>query len=134
MSTFGKKSLVWWDYKNHERDNVRRFTFTPKDFQLKILEKWYPLGMIMQVPSFGKMHYYKVVGYHDSLQVYNLKLEMIENKNSLLPHFSNYPATRIGAHQKHALPSKTIHPLMIEPIESEIVQIKRDYKIKKLLD
>jgi hypothetical protein len=24
MSTFGKKSLVWWDYTNHQRDNVLR--------------------------------------------------------------------------------------------------------------
>jgi len=78
MSTFGKKSLVWWDYKNHARDNVRRFTFTPKDFQLKILQKWYPIGMTMYEHTYSKTNYYKIVDYVETQGCYNLKLERLE--------------------------------------------------------
>jgi len=115
MSTFGKKSLVWWDYKNHARDNVRRFTFTPKDFQLKILQKWYPIGMTMYEHTYSKTNYYKIVDYVETLGCYNLKLERLE--------FTKFDSQY-----------KNINPLMIEPIESDMVQIKRDYKIKRLLE
>lgn len=44
MSTFGRKALVWWDYEDNSKQNVMRFNHTDLDIQLKILEKWYPIG------------------------------------------------------------------------------------------
>ena len=41
MSTFGKKALVFWDYDSNE---TNRFSKTPIEIQLQILEKWYPIG------------------------------------------------------------------------------------------
>ena len=45
MSTFGKKYLRKWDYFNHTMVEKRRFNSTDKDFQLELLNKWYPIGM-----------------------------------------------------------------------------------------
>ena len=45
MSTFGNKALIWWDYYKRDRPELLRFNSTPKDLQLKILEKWYPINM-----------------------------------------------------------------------------------------
>lgn len=44
MSTFGKSSLIWWDYHTRDRAALLRFNSTPKPLQIKILEKWYPIG------------------------------------------------------------------------------------------
>ena len=44
MSTFGKKALMWWDYDDHTKDTAHRFNSTPKNIQIQILEKWYPIG------------------------------------------------------------------------------------------
>jgi len=112
MSTFGKKSLVWWDYKNHQRDNVLRFTSTPKPLQLKILEKWYPIGMIMSEPIYRSIVKYRIVGYEETISHYTLKLERLDE--------TKYITSK--------------HTLMIEPLDGEIIQLKREYKINKLLD
>lgn len=45
MSTFGKKALLNWDYDSID---YLRYNHTPKNIQLKILEKWYPLNSIFQ--------------------------------------------------------------------------------------
>lgn len=41
MSTFGKKALENWDYEYTDKS---RFTSSPKNTQLAILKKWYPIG------------------------------------------------------------------------------------------
>jgi hypothetical protein len=41
MSTYGKKALIDWDYLDVD---VSRFLRSPKNLQLDILEKWYPIG------------------------------------------------------------------------------------------
>ncbi len=41
MSTFGKKSLLKWDYDSVD---YLRWNKTHKDLQLEILKKWYPIG------------------------------------------------------------------------------------------
>jgi hypothetical protein len=41
MSTFGKKALEVWDYDYKDK---HRFVASPKNIQLAILEKWYPVG------------------------------------------------------------------------------------------
>lgn len=52
MSTYGKKSLVYWDYSNVD---IKRFLKSPKGLQLDILQKWYPIG--------EKCQYYKMFSY-----------------------------------------------------------------------
>ena len=47
MSTFGNKALIWWNYHTRDRAALLRFNTTPKDLQLKILEKWYPIDMMV---------------------------------------------------------------------------------------
>ena len=32
MSTFGKKSLIWWNYHDRDRATLLRFNSTPKEF------------------------------------------------------------------------------------------------------
>jgi hypothetical protein len=41
MSTFGKKALINWDYDSVD---YLRWNKTPKDLQIEILKKWYPIG------------------------------------------------------------------------------------------
>ena len=41
MSTYGKKALIDWDYSEVD---VNRFLKSPKNIQLKILQRWYPIG------------------------------------------------------------------------------------------
>ena len=44
MSTFGKKSLNWWDYDDNSQS--LRFNHTDLEIQLEILKKWYPVGSL----------------------------------------------------------------------------------------
>lgn len=105
MSTFGKKALVWWDYHNYERENIRRYMFTPHSLQLKILQKWYPIGMIVQIST----EKYEIINHILTLRGYDLELK---NPNQKL--FRN--------------------PLTITPLKSEITQLKRQYKLEKLFE
>lgn len=108
MSTFGKKALTWWDYHNKERETIRRFVSSTHEFQLKIIEKWYPIGMIVETHS----KKYKVVNYVLSNQGYLLELININDN-----------------HQKICR-----NPLLTNPLDSEILQLKRDINIKKLFE
>jgi hypothetical protein len=81
MSTFGKKSLVWWDYHKRDRETIRRFNSTPKDIQLQILEKWYPIGMLCGLHD-GRFNY-KLVEYVEFQNHYGVKVELIA-ENSIL--------------------------------------------------
>ena len=114
MSTFGKKSLVWWDYQNsHSRDNVIRYNHTPIKHQLEILNKWYPIGMQVKVDKY----LYKIVDYVQTnmASVWYLKLEVIDP-----PH-------------RFVSDELTKHPLQIKPLDSEITQLRRDIKLNRLL-
>jgi hypothetical protein len=42
MSTFGKKAFNYWNYNSLD---TKRWNGTPKDFQMALLQKWYPIGM-----------------------------------------------------------------------------------------
>ena len=71
MSTFGNKSLIWWNYHTRDRDALLRFNSTSKDLQLKILEKWYPIDMMV---GLGDDRYkYKIVKYVEHLTFYSIK-------------------------------------------------------------
>lgn len=62
MSTFGKKSLGWWNYEDHSKLNVVRYNHTPIELQLSILEKWYPIGLLFR-KSYTSARIYKIIGY-----------------------------------------------------------------------
>lgn len=106
MSTFGKKSLAWWNYHDQSRDNVRRFNFTDKDMQLQILNKWYPIGFKLYEHSFGKT--WEVVGYQQNMVGWLLDLKSGDYKT-----------------QKH--------PLTLKPVKESEMEIKRQIKLEKIL-
>lgn len=115
MSTFGKKSLVWWDYDNHSKENATRFNHTPEEIQLNILEKWYPIGMrFKKDESFRSDTIYKIKGY---IKMYNGWTVDFE---SVVP--SKYFYTS----------SKNINPVFIIPERDCIIPLKREYKLERL--
>lgn len=109
MSTFGKKALIWWDYHNYERENIRRYMSTPHSLQLKILEKWYPIGMIVQVST----EKYEIINHVLTLRGYEIELKNL-NEDIRLKLIRN--------------------PLTVTPLKSEIIQLKRHYKLEKLFE
>jgi hypothetical protein len=90
MSTFGKKALEAWDYDSKDK---HRFVASPKNIQLAILEKWYPIGENGYIiSSMTEIHitsyaeytgYYAVFiednnGYSMSTNPLNIKLPIFE--------------------------------------------------------
>lgn len=118
MSTFGKKAISWWDYENHSKDNVTRWLHTPKDVQLKILEKWFPIGIKVNkwIEIWGRYEKseYKIIGYSEQVWGYSLR---VENNNQLV---STDP--------------KSIIPTLVKPTDEFLYKIKREIKIKKIID
>jgi len=113
MSTFGKKSLIWWDYYNNDRANLLRFNSTSKDLQLQILEKWYPIGMMV---GLGDDKYnYKIVEYIEHLTYYSVRVELISS-GSLM---NGMKSTR--------------NPLALYPDPTYEKQIKRQTKLNRLI-
>jgi hypothetical protein len=113
VSTFGKKSLVWWDYNDRERESLRRFNLTPKPLQLQILEKWYPVGMLCGLQS-GKSNY-KNLEYVEHTTWYSVRVELI-SEGSLLNGMRNLK-----------------NPLSLYPESTYEKQIKRSQKIDRLV-
>lgn len=113
MSTFGKKSLIWWDYHTRDRSTLLRFNNTPKPLQLKILEKWYPVGMIVGLGD-GKYNYI-IVEHVQHLTFWHPKVELIAD-GSLMNRMSS-----------------TRNPLGLYPDPAWERQIKRQHKIDRLL-
>ena len=107
MSTFGKYSLIWWDYTNsHQRDNIIRYNHTTHLLQLKILQKWYPKNMIVTVDS--KPH--KIIGYkqlNNTNVTYYLELES--------PNITNEIIIK--------------HPLLTKPLQSEIIHSTKQTRL-----
>jgi hypothetical protein len=59
MSTYGKKALAYWDYESKsDPEQMLTYNRTAKDMQLKILEKWYPIGMGVEKTSRGSEGHY----------------------------------------------------------------------------
>jgi hypothetical protein len=67
MSTYGKKSLLWWSYEKALED-PDRFVNTQRDLQKQIIDKWYPIGMLCKRKSiFGSTFgLYEVISYRES--------------------------------------------------------------------
>jgi hypothetical protein len=123
MSTFGKKSLIWWNYKNaHVRDNVIRYNHTPLELQLQILNKWYPIGMLVEYNLYSSSKIYRItdhVKFNNLIDVYYLQIEIVDKEQLTKNGFMKEKEVK--------------HPLQIKPLDSEITQLKRDIKINKLL-
>lgn len=113
MSTFGKKSLVWWDYDNHSKENATRFNHTPEEMQLKILEKWYPIGMRFKKDTHSSI--YKIEGYVKLYYGWTVAFEPVVTTKYLYTS------------------SKNINPVFIIPEQECIIPLKRESKLEKIL-
>lgn len=113
MSTFGNKALIWWNYHKRDRQELIRFNSTPKDFQLQILQKWYPIGMMVGLGD--DKYQYEVVDYVEHLTYWSIKV-IWRVEGSLM---NNMTSTR--------------NPLSLFPSPDWERQIKRQYKISRIL-
>jgi hypothetical protein len=113
MSTFGNKALIWWDYHTRDRAALLRFNSTPKEIQLQILEKWYPIGMKV---GLGPGSYnYEIIEYTQHLKYWNVRV-MIKSEGSLM---NGMQSNR--------------NPLGLWPSPEWEKQLKRQYKLDRLL-
>lgn len=116
MSTFGKKAINWWTYDNHEKTDVTRWLHTPRDVQLKILKKWFPIGMkVIKYSRYWNRYektMYEVIGYSERRGYLALK---VDSDNKLA-----------------STDSPDIIPVMAKPIDEDYYKIKREIKLNKI--
>ena len=122
MSTFGKKALVWWDYEDHSKINAVRYLHTPLDLQLKILEKWYPIGLrFRRDKGWGPLNkdstIYEIIGYQQFQTFWGINSRLIEGRDYSL-------RTSQGSF---------INPVTILVEEDSVRTIKREYKLERIL-
>jgi hypothetical protein len=114
MSTFGKKALVFWNYESNE---TNRFSKTPVEIQLQILEKWYPIGWRCK---FFAPTYLSNVEY--------------EIKDYIL-HTGNFYTILLEPKIKDGYTPMTVkngyNPLKLDLINRKILQ--REYKLERIL-
>ena len=113
MSTFGNKSLIWWDYHTRDRVTLLRFNTTPKPLQLQILEKWYPIGMIVGLGD-GKYNY-EIIEYVQHLTYWSVRV-VLKAEGSLMDKMQS-----------------DRNPLGLYPSPEWEKQLKRQYKLDRLL-
>lgn len=120
MSTFGKKALVWWDYESEE---YIRFRHTPEEVQLKILEKWYPIGskcaenrkVYLNSVKLDLSYNFKIVGYTKYKgQGYLVRYEFIEPDDVLTGRTFDR------------------NPLSLRLYPNDLKTIKRETKLERL--
>lgn len=121
MSTFGKKALVWWDYDDHSKGNAIRYLHTPLDLQLKILEKWYPFGLLFKKDKgWGPLHQdntiYEIIGYQQFQTFWGINAKIIEGGRSIYFKSDDF-----------------INPVNILVQEDSVRTIKREYKLERIL-
>jgi hypothetical protein len=117
MSQFGKKALNWWDWEIYlKNDNsFKKWNQTPKETQLELLKKWYPIGMIgrqilvgSNKPSELKI---EITGYIEYIWGYQLDVDYVD---------SSY--------------RKECHPIKFIPEEEDRLRILRELRLNKLLN
>lgn len=116
MSTFGKRALKKWDY-NGDKFQANRFNKSPKEIQLAILEKWYPIGMTCERKDyFGKWQPgYTITGYSEHLTYYSVETR----RNWLIGNMKS-------------VTNDTFPPLALKPDENWLKIERRDEKLNKL--
>jgi len=114
MSTFGKKALVYWNYDSNE---TNRFSKTPVEIQLKILEKWYPIGYLCKFfpPAYPSDRVYQIKDY--LLHVGGFYTVLIEQK--------------ITEGYSSMIVKNEYNPLRLDVIDKQI--LLRDYKLERIL-
>ena len=113
MSKFGKKSLIWWDYHTRDRAALLRFNATPKELQLQILEKWYPIGM--KVGLGDDRYNYEMIEYVQHLTYWSVRV-VLKADGSLMDKMRS-----------------DRNPLGLYPSLECEKQLKRQYKLDRLL-
>ena len=118
MSTFGKKALSNWDY-THTKENTMRFNKTPLELQLKILEKWYPIGTVCYKWNWITKKYEGD--------------KIIQEYVLMIGDYYNIETAKdvILVDQKYKM-KETYHPLQLHPKPNELQRILRDEKLKRL--
>ena len=111
MSTFGKKALVFWEYDSNE---TNRFSKTPIKIQLKILEKWYPIGWRCKffAPTYLSHIEYEIKDY--ILHVGGFYTVLIE------PKITSPMVVKSG-----------YNPLKLDLLNKQI--LRREYKLERIL-
>ena len=108
MSTYGKKSMAYWEYEEKKaQEELYRFNSTTHNIQEEILKRWYPIGFTCQQYSkVSKKYYgsYKVIRY--TKMAYGWRVEVIDEKGYI----------------------DTIHPGALRPDKEWL----REEKLKKL--
>jgi hypothetical protein len=100
-----------------------RFNNSPKDIQLGILEKWYPIGMKVNrwttystTPSMGT-NIYTITGYKDTLAGYRVVIDSSGIVNGEMIIFMESPN----------------HPMLLSPVDEWFKMIRREGKLNRLL-
>ena len=116
MSTFGKRALKKWDYHG-DKFQANRFNKSPKEVQLAILEKWYPVGMtcLRKDHTGFWQEGYTITGYSEHLTYYSIET----TRNWLI---GNMKSVQHG----------TFQPLVLKPDENWQKTQKRDQKLEIL--
>lgn len=151
MSTFGKKALNRWDYyPPNSKDEFLRYNNSPKDIQLQILQRWYPIGVKcnklnrnyanntysksgIDIPQLviishveHETFWHAGIVYIDSVMYQTFLSNQSLNKNNL---YSGIEYSMAKLSQLDLIK----HPLSLEIDESFVKQQFRDYQISKLL-
>lgn len=114
MSTFGKKSLIWWDYNDHSKENAIRFNHSSDEIQLKILEKWYPIGMRFKRSDGYNKSIYVIKNYIKVYWGWSIEFDTVEVSKYLYQD------------------NKNINPVNIIPEPDCLIPLKREYKLERL--
>jgi hypothetical protein len=114
MSTFGKKALAFWNYESNE---TNRFSKTPVEIQLQILEKWYPIGWRCKffAPTYLSHIEYEIKDY--ILNVGGFYTVLIEPKIT----YGYSPTTLKSGY----------NPLRLDLLNKQI--LRREYKLERIL-
>jgi hypothetical protein len=87
MSTFGKKSLNTWDYKDHSRERALKFLTSKKEIQLEILKKWYPIGALCRkysiITQTASNSEYRIAGYIEKSTFWSVRLTKSKEENEI---------------------------------------------------
>lgn len=135
MSKFGKKAISYW---NWTESDLSRWDKTPKEIQLQLLEKWYPIGMKgfedfllnfsnvnktkIHIHRSGKSSILEITGYVEYQCVWQLKVSYKTNFT---------PVGSFGGVQKF---SKELHPLKFKPTDEFKSEIMRDLKLQSIFN
>jgi hypothetical protein len=109
MSTFGKKSLLKWDYDSVD---YLRWNKTPKNIQLEILKKWYPIGE----------YFYYHSPFDRNKEKKGIKIKIVDYEEKISGFFVKYIYT-------FSSDELSCNPLRLKPSK----EFLRDFKLNKIL-